>query len=254
VAQTLPTLRADYALDGDTLSSVIKESERDICITGHALLPLLRPHINHMTRLLPHAAMTGAGDVVQMLLSMNVPPDTPDFLGRTPLHEACQQNRLHVVDLLLNQAGVEPNRRDWRGSTPLHYACAAGHLEVVEMLLESKRTLADCTDVRGRTPLLTAAHCNQQHVLSALVTRHLSRLSPLHTDVEGRNVLHYLTNVPDDAMKQLVRKVKELKDKVGILLCAPCELSVFTLRLRLKLQGGSPHYEDDDDDDDDHDD
>lgn len=220
--QTLPTLRAEYALDGDTLSSIIKESERDICITGHALLPLLRPNLNHMTRLLPYAAMVGAGDVVQMLLSMHVPPDTPDFLGRTPLHEACQQNRVHVVGVLLNEAGVEPNRRDWRGSTPLHYACAAGHLEVVEMLLENKRTLADCTDAKGRTPLLVAAHCNQQHVLAALVTRHLSRLSPLHTDVEGRNVLHYLSNCPDDVMKELVRRVKEIKDKVSILFHALC--------------------------------
>ena len=218
MVQTLPTLRDEYTIDGDTLSSIIKESERDICMTGHSLLPLLRPHVNHLTRLLPHAAMVGAGDVVQMLLSMHVPPDTPDFLGRTPLHEACQQNRLHVVGVLLNEAKVEPNARDWRGSTPLHYACAAGHPEVVELLLESTRTVADCADVRGRTPLLVAAHCNQQQVLSALVARHLPRLSPLHTDVEGRSVLHYLSNFPTDAMKQLVQRVKEMKDKVSVFL------------------------------------
>ncbi|XP_076440346.1 LOW QUALITY PROTEIN: uncharacterized protein LOC143279908 [Babylonia areolata] len=213
IIQVLPTLREDYSLDSETLATVIKESERDICMTGHTLLPLLRPHVNHLTRLLPHAAMTGAGDVVQTLLQMGVQPDTADFLGRTPLHEACQQNRVHVVGVLLNEAGAEPNVRDWRGSTPLHYACAAGHLEVVEMLMDSPRTAVDSVDVRGRTPLLTAAHCNQQHVLSALVRRHLHRLSPLHTDVEGRSVLHYLCNVPSDVMKDLIQGVKDFKDK-----------------------------------------
>jgi hypothetical protein len=72
VLQTLSTLRHEYSLDGETLLSVIKLAERDICITGHALLPLLRPHVPQLTRLLPHAAQTGAGDVVQMLLKMRV--------------------------------------------------------------------------------------------------------------------------------------------------------------------------------------
>ena len=211
--QVLPALREDYTLDGDTLSTVIKESERDVYMIGHALLPLLRPHPSHLTRLLPHAAMLGAGDIVQTLLKMGVQPDCQDYMGRTPLHEASQQNRVHVVNVLLNEGGAEPNACDWRGSTPLHYACAAGHLEVVEALLANKQTVPDLADVRGRTPLLTAAHYNQQHVLSTLVKRHLGRLSPLHTDVDGRNVLHYLINVPNDVMKELIQAVRVIRDR-----------------------------------------
>ena len=230
MAQTLPTLRADYALDGDTLSSVIKESEREhLHNRPRPLAVTPPPHQSH------DAATAARGN------------DWCRRRGANAVEYECSAGhaRLSRPHALARGVPAKPPSRggpaaesgrggaEQTGLARLH-PLTLRHaqqvtLEVVEMLLESKRTLADCTDVRGRTPLLTAAHCNQQHVLSALVTRHLSRLSPLHTDVEGRNVLHYLTNVSDDAMKQLVRKVKELKDKVGILLCAPCELSVFTL-------------------------
>jgi ankyrin repeat protein len=119
-----------------------------------------------------------------------------------------------VASLLLKDGGAEPNARDWRGSTPLHYACAAGHLEVVELLLGNAQTVPDLTDARGRTPLLVAAHHNQHHVLSALVKQHLARLSPLHCDVEGRSVVHYLSFMPQDVREALLQGVKDLNKKV----------------------------------------
>ena len=48
-----------------------------------------------------------------------------DYLGHTPLHEACRQNRANIVALLLD-AGADPNMRDLGCPTALHVAAETG--------------------------------------------------------------------------------------------------------------------------------
>ncbi|EDQ84314.1 uncharacterized protein MONBRDRAFT_30380 [Monosiga brevicollis MX1] len=58
-----------------------------------------------------------------------------DRHGDTPLHWACRNGDVKVVEMLL-QHGADAKAKDNRGDTPLHKACRNGHVKVVEMLLK----------------------------------------------------------------------------------------------------------------------
>jgi len=55
--------------------------------------------------------------------------------GSTPLHHACYQGRIKVVQWLLERGGKElVEARDKAGWLPVHAACVAGHVQVLEVL------------------------------------------------------------------------------------------------------------------------
>ena len=52
-----------------------------------------------------------------------------------PLQQACIDDELDIVEMLIN-SGVDVNRGDAvENSTPLHLACAGGHVDVVNYLI-----------------------------------------------------------------------------------------------------------------------
>ena len=55
---------------------------------------------------------------------------------RPPLHEACVNGNLTIIQLLVN-AGADPNRSGGKfNMTPLHYACWSGHNAIVQYLIK----------------------------------------------------------------------------------------------------------------------
>ena len=53
-----------------------------------------------------HAAGTGLGRTVALLLSRGVPVDVPDYGGSSPLHHAAARGHTHVVQLLLEKVSL----------------------------------------------------------------------------------------------------------------------------------------------------
>ncbi|CEG47005.1 transient receptor potential ca2 channel (trp-cc) family protein [Plasmopara halstedii] len=74
---------------------------------------------------------------------------------RTPLHWAAVSGALEVVDILL-EAGADPNFQDARGRTPLHWAARLNRTNILRSLLKAGADVK-IVDVDYMTPLICAA-------------------------------------------------------------------------------------------------
>jgi len=61
---------------------------------------------------------------------------------------------------------VNPNEGDYDGRTPLHLACEEGHLNVVDYLI-SRGANINCEDRWGSSPLKGAISFNRNGILGA---------------------------------------------------------------------------------------
>ena len=75
--------------------------------------------------------------------------------NETPLHLACQNGHLHIVEPLLTLYGADLEAGNRMGERPLHLACRGDHLDVARYLVTSHGANPNITDNRGETPL----HC-----------------------------------------------------------------------------------------------
>ena len=56
--------------------------------------------------------------------------------GDTPLHQACKQGWLDIVEMLIERYGCDPNVVTKSKLSLLHYACHYGHVDVIKLLIE----------------------------------------------------------------------------------------------------------------------
>ncbi|XP_046401177.1 ankyrin repeat and death domain-containing protein 1A-like isoform X4 [Ischnura elegans] len=108
------------------------------------------------------AAWHGHADAVRLLINCGASVNAVNKKQHTILHCAAHNNRLEVVNFLLDTLD-EPNLEavDAEKQTPLHHAALGGHSGVVRRILEAGASTS-ATDKRGRTPLHAA--CERGHV------------------------------------------------------------------------------------------
>lgn len=92
-----------------------------------------------------------------------------DVDGYTPLHRACYNNHLKVIDLLLTR-GADLTNRTTEGWTALHSACKWGHHEAAALLLAAGADVNSMTNGRV-TPLHLASTQKNRHLLELLLFR-----------------------------------------------------------------------------------
>ncbi|XP_071450445.1 ankyrin repeat and death domain-containing protein 1A-like isoform X8 [Hetaerina americana] len=108
------------------------------------------------------AAWHGHADAVRLLINCGASVNAVNKKQHTILHCAAHNNRLEVVNFLLDTLD-EPNLEavDAEKQTPLHHAALGGHSGVVRRILEAGAS-TNAIDKRGRTPLHAA--CERGHV------------------------------------------------------------------------------------------
>ena len=72
--------------------------------------------------------------VLQLANQKNV--NHVDSLGDTPLHQACKQGWLDIIEMLIEKYSCDPNVVTKRGESLLHYACRYHHIDIVILLIE----------------------------------------------------------------------------------------------------------------------
>ena len=86
----------------------------------------------------------------------------------TPLHIACQDNKVDFVELLLKH-GAQVNTPTIDGTTPLMIACKNGYLDLVKMLLYQNQISLDQMDNSGNTSLSIAAQESHDDIVFVLM-------------------------------------------------------------------------------------
>jgi len=101
------------------------------------------------------AAITKGNKVeVARLLAAGFSPDSKDSDGRTPLMFAVIDDKIELVDFLI-QNGADVNVQDNNGFSPLHFAAQDFRVEAAKSLLNKNAEVNQC-DKHGNTPLWRA--------------------------------------------------------------------------------------------------
>ncbi|KAL4740094.1 hypothetical protein BDV11DRAFT_186156 [Aspergillus similis] len=122
---------------------------------------------NSMVPPLSFAVEQGIEEISSLLLDYGAELEIRDLGGFTPLHIACQWNRLGTCTLLLDRgANIEAMASD--GHTPLNYAIANCCSRMVKLLLERGADV-EATDLDGDTILMLAVRRCPEDILHLLI-------------------------------------------------------------------------------------
>ncbi|KAL4796958.1 hypothetical protein BDV19DRAFT_398005 [Aspergillus venezuelensis] len=109
----------------------------------------------------------GNEDISLLLLKYGAKLETRDSGGFTPLHMACEGDRLNIVTLLLDEgANIETIAND--NHTPLTSATSKQQSEMVRLLL-SRGANVEATDSDGDTALMLAVRRRNEDILRLLL-------------------------------------------------------------------------------------
>jgi len=108
---------------------------KDSGINDNKLRDILNLNLKKYTLL--HALTDKDLPLVNFLLENNFDKEQPNANKQTPLHIACVNGYIKVVERLINcKANVDAI--DTTENTPLHYSCYFCHLDIVQLLIDSK--------------------------------------------------------------------------------------------------------------------
>ena len=85
-----------------------------------------------------------------------------DPSGMSPLHLACQEGHVAIVELLIRKLSADVDLQNYLGETPLHLACREGHKGCIERLLLAQAKTKIRNKQQGNTPLHVLALANHQ--------------------------------------------------------------------------------------------
>ena len=123
---------------------------------------------NHGNTALINACINDRVSIVELLLKQ---PDikvnvkcNDIFDGNTALIYACLSNNVEIVRLLLNHPHIDVNQGNEFNNTPLMFACNHNHLEIVTLLMEKPDIDVNIQDVDGITALMENVAAQVEHI------------------------------------------------------------------------------------------
>ncbi|CAF4025415.1 unnamed protein product, partial [Adineta steineri] len=126
---------------------------------------------------LHECALLGNTALLQILLPSRLDKSTAkqilsrvrDSDGKTPLHLACAEGKLEMVQRLIEGFDVSINTRAKKRDTPFFSACEGGHLDVVNYLLKQSDIDTTARNSKGLNALDTAIINHQEPVVRRLL-------------------------------------------------------------------------------------
>ena len=129
---------------------------------------------DHSLNPLHYAAILDRASFIADLIRAQIPIDSTDTFGMTPLMYACKKNSKKSITELLER-GASPSRRDGFGQSALHYLAQADDdldKDFVDDLLVNLKNLRvniDLLDFHGCSPLALAILNNNQTLACSLI-------------------------------------------------------------------------------------
>ena len=128
------------------------------------------------------AALNGYNSLLTLVETFGGNPHTKGHKGMTPLHFACCNGHLELVEKLIKDYHCDPMVRDDRGAIPLHSAALAGKEQVVIQLVKQYNCSVECSREEDYdAPLHIAAGAGHTNVVQVL-------LSDLRANLQARNM------------------------------------------------------------------
>lgn len=160
---------------------------------------------------------TTGGEAVSSLRLISTGPEKPDSsgassftldtvtpaldrAGRSGLHYAALDGRMHDVDLFI-RCGDKVDLADVAGFTPLHFAAQSAHAEIAERLLAAGADV-NARNRFGNTPLWVALEHirdGKQRIVDVLLEAGADPDAKNDAEVSPRDLSH---GVPEDDMMQ----------------------------------------------------
>lgn len=90
--------------------------------------------------------------------------------SKTALCNACINENINMVKLLLTHPDIDTNKKDTDGRSPLYTTCIIGHMEIATILLQDKRVLPDEESDTRYSPLFTAIRHGHPEIVELILT------------------------------------------------------------------------------------
>ncbi|CAJ0544352.1 Ff.00g035730.m01.CDS01, partial [Fusarium sp. VM40] len=162
------------------------------------------------------AAQAGHLNVTRLLLQEGANATAKDLYGESALFYAAEYGHESLVELLTTEDYSELTTTDNFSRTPLHYACKEGHLQIVEwmlgMLQKTPETI-DRPDYWGSTPLSMAVRKGHAGVVKLLLDTHAVDIGS--TDKFGRTLDWWATGQGHSETLRLLTKQNQSRDLKG---------------------------------------
>ena len=144
----------------------------------------------------------------------NININATKFFGHTILHLTCMKKRTDVFENVVkclkeDSSDIDANTPDNLGRTPLHIACKFGNLETLKLLLTLKPNMRALTN-NGSNIICCASWNPDSNVLQHLLTTHSSMVAHA-TDQHGWTALHFACQDGILENVKLLFECKELK-------------------------------------------
>lgn len=194
-----------------TIQGILLRKHKNVVYEKMAahLFPLLSNQIGALEQFVFHSLYIGSFTTLELLQTLGVEFNIFDEMGRTPLHEACQQNNVECANILLG-GGANPNSTDWRNASPLHYACEMGCREAATLLINNTANMA-IQDSSGRTPLMTAIYRGKTDLTRYLLLNFASKCNLNCSDALGQSILHYVSFLEDDLAEHVLNELEVIE-------------------------------------------
>jgi ankyrin repeat protein len=127
--------------------------------------------------------------ILKLANKNNVNYVRPHF-GDTPLHHACKQGWLDIVEIFIEKYGCDRNVVTKNNLSPLHYACQCDHIDIVKLLIETYGCDPNVTTESDESLLHYACQCGHVDIVEVLIERY--GCDPNVVTKSNESLLHYV--------------------------------------------------------------